>query len=216
MSASLHRRSTASARLRENRPQSSGSSFAVPPHRRKSRSPESRNDEDEPRNRVSRLVKQKRAVHPENTCTSRPLSMIVAEEERGRKAKYNNKSRSQPSVDVETTAAQDTQSSRRHRKGRRRDRSLEREATSSAAHAKSPEPDVMDVIEERLGSGTLAAVDYTRMRDEIDALRKVCYFLSDHRGIVLTWPHQNIAAAKKTINKQTKVRIQCRRMMLYR
>lgn len=178
MNASLHRRSTASARLRENRPQSTGSGIgALPLNRRKSRSPDGRNDDGTSRSRFPRFMKQKRVVPSDNAPASRPSSTAVAEEERGRKTKYSLKTRTQPLAEVEAQLVPDNQTTRRHGKARRKDRSLSREAASSAIHSRrgtSPEPQDMDVVEERLGSGSLAAVDYVRMRDEIDALKKVC------------------------------------------
>lgn len=60
-------------------------------------------------------------------------------------------------------------------------------STAQIITENSLEPEDMDVVEERLGSGSLAAVEYVRMRDEIDALKKVCNFVTlvDYDRLIL-------------------------------
>lgn len=182
MNASLHRRATASARLRENRPQSSNAAGGLlAPTGRKSHSPEGRNDDATTRTRLPRLLKQKRTVSQlDNAASSRPSSTALADDERGRRNK-SAKHRTQPPPESEPRVSQDKPSTRRPGKTRRKERSPSREDAGSPSHARraaSPDADSMDIVEDRLGSGSLAAVDYMRIRDELEGLRKVCTLMA--------------------------------------
>lgn len=170
-----YRRSTASSRLRENRPQPSNNAVAIGRHRRKSHSPEAHNEDNAPQGAAPKSKRPVGVGSHNASAASRPASGTT-EEERGRKSRPN-KAHSNQSADQEARTIPDSQYRRRYGKAKKKERSVSREAGSSVTHtrkATSPEPEGMDVVEERHYSGPLAAADYVRMRDEIDALKKVC------------------------------------------
>ncbi|KAL7280711.1 hypothetical protein ACG7TL_005652 [Trametes sanguinea] len=196
MNSSSTRRSTASGRQRENRPNGAPQASAGSNRRRKSRSPDMRPEETTSVGDSAR--RKKRPVTVVGSNSSIPSSsMIVGHEDmtdRGRVKTKAKPSRPQPvymddddpyivtNITQELDRTAITHSARSKRK--ERSRSFD---ASSRHTRKTITPDIVEDDGEPMYTGPLAQADYQRMKQEVDNLRK------------------QVAMAKKTIHKQSKV-----------
>lgn len=176
--APSHRRNTTSSKLRENRPQSTGSAPAT--RRRRSRSPEYPTTED---NIVRNEMRKRRpttsfVAHSHPVVHARPVQNIPVVEEpladRGRKGKSRHRPPSQLSEEVDMYTTEDAQN-RHGNRPRRKDRSRSRETSPHLHLLKAPSPDNSEDEKEanRSYSGPLAVTEYARMKKENESLKKV-------------------------------------------
>lgn len=171
------------SRLRENRPQTPGTTTG---HRHKSRSPDASGRVQDERNapaESSNLRKRKKqgtSTNLHNAPTlpsyhgraSRTPHDAEMTSDRGRKPK--RRPQSGASEDTEMRVSQDvTQSSRRQARSKRKTRSRSRDSAKAAQKATSPER--LDEVgtDQRIHPGPLDAIEHAKMREEIEKLKQV-------------------------------------------
>ncbi|KAJ2985514.1 hypothetical protein NUW54_g10130 [Trametes sanguinea] len=194
-SSSSTRRSTASGRQRENRPNGATQGSAGPNRRRKSRSPDTRTEEATAVGDSSR--RKKRPVTVVGSNSSGPSSSLVAGlEESGDRGRLKTKAKPRPQtlhVDdddpyIVTNIAQELDRTAITHSARSKRKERSRSFDASSRHTrKTVTPDIVEDDGEPMYTGPLAQADYQRMKQEVDNLRK------------------QVAMAKKTIHKQSKV-----------
>ncbi|CDO69327.1 hypothetical protein BN946_scf184746.g8 [Trametes cinnabarina] len=204
LNPSSNRRSTASARQRENRPHSGQQPSAGPTRRRKSRSPEARLDlEASTAGDSSRRKKRPSTVSAGDIPLPSSSGVLAGHEGPGDRGRARTKTKSRPQaiwVDdddpyIVTNIAQelDRTTITQPARSKRKERSRSLETMSRHTRKTATTPDGIEDDGEPMYTGPLAQADYHRMKQEVEALRK------------------QVAMAKKTIHKQSKVRLLIRR-----
>ncbi|KAH9857316.1 hypothetical protein C2E23DRAFT_384722 [Lenzites betulinus] len=185
---SSNRRTTVSARQRENHPQNSQVPVvAASSRRRKSRSPE------------TRAKRPATIAGPSHLASSHSLVIRPLQDEAAERGRNRAKPRARPHpVRVEgddatlaTNVLHDTDRApgASSARSKRKERSRSREVASRLSRKAVMAPDVMEEEDKPIYTGPLAQADYHRMKQEVEDLRK------------------QVAMSKKTINKQSKVRL---------
>jgi hypothetical protein len=182
MSSFSQRRSTASARLRENQAGPSSSTRG-----QKTIFPDTPGEDKPPRSSETHVVRKKKGpAHPHagasasgpgaSLCPARPMTIVAdGPGEQNRKSTFRPFSRS---CEAEVQAMLETRSRRQRGRSKRRDRSASRDAANRSS-ARLNHTQVVD--DQRCLGGNNAGEDLHKLREELEAMKQVGVKLTPKR-----------------------------------
>lgn len=182
MSSFAQRRSTTSARLRENHASTAGPSASGRPQ--KPHATEAVGEDGTTKAEPNLLRRKKGSSHPVASSSGQGGSMRSQRPSSGAYDGHSEQRRSlhrpvSRNSDVEVPAASETKIPRRHGKAKRRDRSQSRDANNRlSVRVSKAEPAEESASIQRHSRGSTGHDEYQKMKEELDTAKKASAFRS--------------------------------------